>query len=151
MFLARGLAGVQHQDHDARSLKPVRAQPLTPLVTRYSDVGLLAGPLDVNNLCFPVEYCDSRVAQALDLFSGYERKQLADVYDIQAASRGEVTSEEDRLSLKGLLGRTRKLDWVALKEIVEHVGRACPIEELDRKLEACAERKGAILAGGMPA
>lgn len=104
-------------NHDARMTKSLRVEAGTPLVADYRAKGLIAGPLDVDQLLWPYRWVDSRVEALHHIFRAWERARMVEVYAIQAATRGEVPSESERRERRRLLGRIRVVEHDALEAL----------------------------------
>ncbi len=108
-------------DHDARLIKRMRVEPETQLAEELRGDGVIRSLLDVNDLVYPFRFLDKRVQKVFDTFRAWERETSNLVYAIQALSRGEVPSEDERRKLKGILGEFRQLDLEFLESTVAKV------------------------------
>ncbi|MBS1196702.1 MAG: Fe-S oxidoreductase [Proteobacteria bacterium] len=106
-------------NHYARLTKEVRLEAGTPLVELYRQKDLIAGPLDVDELTFPYRWRDTRVEAVHNTFRAWERLDGGRVYELQAASRGEVPSENLRRRRCELLGQVRAVELDVLHSIVD--------------------------------
>jgi len=109
--------------YDARSIKQLRVQPETMLCKRYAQNDLLESSLDVNNLIYSAKYLDDRVLTVMKEYQKWENEVISQVYSIQAKTRGEVTDERVRLSLKSALSQLRDLDFAMLKLLIAKTSR----------------------------
>jgi radical SAM superfamily enzyme YgiQ (UPF0313 family) len=104
-------------DHDARMTKALRVEAGTPLVADYRAKDLITGPLDVDELLWPYRWVDPRVEAVHEAFRAWEIERMGEVYAIQAATRGEVPSEQERRDRRRLLGEIRVVEHEALEAL----------------------------------
>lgn len=143
---AKYLYELELAEHDARSIKDMRVQPLTPLADKYLRQGLVSGPLDINSLRYPVRYHDDRVAWILERFTEYEGEAMKEVYRIQASSRGEVKSVLYRAQSKALLGQVRKIDLEQLCALIAFSDGEIDKADLHRAADDHRRRRASVLA-----
>lgn len=103
--------------HDSRLTKSLRIEPGTPIVSDYSEKGMIIGDLDIDQLIFPYRWCNSNTQEAYEAFSNWENVFADDVYTIQASTRGEVQSESIRSEWRKKLGNIRAIEIEALSSI----------------------------------
>lgn len=104
-------------DVDSRVTKALRVQPQTASVDRYRE--LLMGPLDVNELQYPYQYRDVRVAALESAFRAFELPTKADVYALLASARGEVLEDGRRQAVKRRLALLRDIDLLVLRMLID--------------------------------
>ena len=107
--------------HDARLTKEVRLEAGTLLIEEYREKGLIVGTMDLDELTFPYRWVDPRMGDLHRRFRSWEEKEQAQVYALQAATRGEVTDEVLRGQHRQLLGRIRAVELEALSALVQAV------------------------------
>jgi hypothetical protein len=105
-------------NHYARLTKEIRLEAGTPLVDLYRQKDLIAGPMDTNELTYPYRWRDHQVEAIHNTFRAWEYLDQDRVYDLQAASRGEVRSEAQRRGRCQILGQVRAVELDALQTIV---------------------------------
>jgi radical SAM superfamily enzyme YgiQ (UPF0313 family) len=105
-------------DHDARLGKEIRLEAGTPLVEEYREKGLITGDLELDELTYPYRWRDPRVEQIHHAFRAWEQERREALYLIQAATRGEVPSEQERLRRRGVLGQIRAVENGLLESLV---------------------------------
>lgn len=105
-------------EFDSRSLKRLRLQPLTAISESLSKT--IVGALDVDNLEYPYKFMDEKVGEVYRRYKIWEDKSLDSVWEIQSASRGEI-SEELRKELKSILSQIRNIDFEVLYNIYTSV------------------------------
>ncbi len=120
--------------HDARLTKSLRLQTGTPQLAEFENKGLVAGPLDLDDLTYPYRWLDPRAEAVHNVFRAWERQVIDDVYLLQSATRGEVPCEEQRRFLRAVLGQIRAAEHGALDALVAAAveGREPAAEDLDR-------------------
>lgn len=104
--------------HYARLTKEIRLEAGTPLVETYRQKDLIAGPMDIDELTYPYRWRDARVESIHNIFRTWENLDQDRVYDLQAASRGEVRSEAERRNRCQILGQIRTIELDTLEVIV---------------------------------
>lgn len=104
---------------DSNPLKALRIQPFTLAKDIYYHV--ICGSLDIDNLIYPYEFSDSKVAIVYKIFTQWKKDFSGLLYQIQAEIRGEVLNEIERKEKKKKLGMFRNLDFQALKLIIGYV------------------------------
>ena len=107
--------------HDSRLTKELRLEAGTPVVEDYRARDLIAGPMDLDELCYPYRWVDARAQEVRDRFRVWEVEDQARVYTLQSATRGEVHDLRERARLRALLGRVRAAEHGALEAIYEGV------------------------------
>lgn len=128
LFLrANGLWG-----HPSRFTKALRIQPDTPYVREW--FGDSPPALNANNLSYPYEFDDSRVAAVYDIFRDFELSHLGYQTLVQGAAKGEVASEPERIELRNYLGHLRRVDLEYLQACVEASDSASSIPTATRHL-----------------
>ncbi|MFH1465077.1 MAG: cobalamin-dependent protein [Pseudomonadota bacterium] len=128
--------------HDSRLTKELRLEAGTPLVGDYRAKGLICGPMDLDELCYPYRWVDPRAEEVRDRFRAWEAEEQARVYALQSATRGEVRDPEERARLRSLLGRVRSAEHGVLETICESVARgAGAVPDLGR----WGERRSRVL------
>lgn len=105
--------------HEANLLKILRIQPRTLLSDDLRAEGIITDDLlDINDLKYPYEFEDPKVGWIYKAYQEWESPMKNLYYNLQAASRGEVPSEEIRSKLKMVLGQLREIDMTFLETIV---------------------------------
>ena len=61
--------------HDSRLTKELRLEAGTPLVEDYRAKGLITGPLDLDELCYPYRWRDPRAEEVHALFRAWEAEE----------------------------------------------------------------------------
>jgi hypothetical protein len=107
--------------HDSRLTKELRLEAGTPLVEDYRAKGLISGPMDLDELCFPYRWRDPRAEEVHALFRAWEAQEQQRVYALQSATRGEVRDPAERRHRRDLLGRVRAAEHGALAAITEAI------------------------------
>lgn len=105
-------------NHYARLTKEIRLEAGTPLVELYRQKDLIAGPINIDELTYPYRWRDAQVEEIYDVFHSWECQDQDRVYDLQAASRGEVPNEAERRNRCQLLGQVRTVELDTLHAIV---------------------------------
>lgn len=108
-------------DIDSRSVKKIRAQPFTKTTNKYFEKGIINGNLNLDLLYYPLKYKDSLVFDVLNMFEEWESILADEIYSFQAESRGEVSSELDRIYVKKEISKIRYLDYSVLLKIIEYI------------------------------
>jgi len=108
-------------NHDARMNKKLRIEPFTYLESEMREKGIIGEQLDVDNVIFPYEMQDERTRIVYKQFRAWEKYAEPLVYKLQARSRGECDSEQDRLMDKRYLGLFRELDLDYLRFCIRSV------------------------------
>lgn len=103
--------------HDSRLTKSLRIEPGTPVVKDYFEKGMIINELDVDQLVYHYRWCYGDTQEAYEIFSNWENVFADDVYTIQAATRGEVQSENIRAEWREKLGQIRSVEIEALSSI----------------------------------
>lgn len=112
-------------DHEANLLKILRIQPQTPIEDEFLSEGLIThNSLDINNLKYDYEFEDTNVRWVYKLYQEWEKPMKPIYYQVQAASRGEVPSENIRSKLKWVLGSLRKVDMTFLERCISYASAA---------------------------
>lgn len=105
--------------HDANLLKTLRFQPQTRLSDDLLKAGIITDNLlDINNLEYPYEFEDKKIRLAYLAYQEWANPMKTLYYEIQAAYRGEVPSENIRMKLKKVLGSLREIDMKFLESII---------------------------------
>ncbi len=125
--------------HDARLTKCLRIEPKTPMVEDYQKKGLISGKLDMNELIYPYRWANGTVEDVYHVLSHWENQWMNDVYTIQAATRGEVPSEELRKQWRIELGKIRSVEIEVLERLAQSVSKAVNPETVD--LEEYTEKQ----------
>jgi len=107
--------------HDSRLTKELRLEAGTPLVEDYQAKGLIKGPMELDELCYPYRWRDPKAEEVHDTFRAWESLAQQRVYALQSATRGEVYDPRERRRRRALLGRVRAAEHHALEAIVEAV------------------------------
>jgi len=108
-------------DHDARLIKKMRVEPETQLAKELREEGAIKNPLNVNRLIYPFNFPDKKIQKVFNSFKSWEEETSNLVYVIQALSRGEMSSEDERKKLKRILGEFRQLDLEFLESLVTKI------------------------------
>ncbi|MFC1483289.1 B12-binding domain-containing radical SAM protein [Candidatus Margulisiibacteriota bacterium] len=117
--------------HDARLTKSLRIEPGTPILNEYMKSGLISGKLDVDNLTYPYTWIHSDAEAAFMIFSHWEQQHINYTYRLQALTRGEIISEQERLKLKKHLGEIRSIEIDVLEKIVTSFLNGTSVNESD--------------------
>lgn len=108
-------------NHDARMNKKLRIEPFTYLEAEMREKGIIGKQLDVDDVTFPYEMQDERVKIVYEQFRAWESYAEPLVYRLQARSRGECDSEQNRRMDKRHLGLFRELDLDYLEFCIRSV------------------------------
>lgn len=112
--------------HDARMTKSLRIEPGTPIVKSYEEKDMITGKLNVNQLTYPYKWNNADVQEVYEVFSQWEEKLEPEIYEIQAATRGEIASEVLRSERRSALGNIRFVEINTLKYLVKcAINRQC--------------------------
>ena len=107
--------------HDSRLTKELRLEAGTPLVADYRAKGLITGPLNLDELCYPYRWLDPRAEEVHALYRAWEVEEQERVYALQSATRGEIRDPAERRRRRELLGQVRAAEHGALATITEAV------------------------------
>jgi len=135
------LEDIKLSDSDARSIKKMRAQPMTKLTEQYFHNNLINGDLDLQSISYPLRYKDKEVENVKNEFELFEMKFAKDVYLLQAISRGEVENEKVRLNIKQGLAEIRRIDFQYLKLIIKYIDRKLSLLEINGTKYEMVEKK----------
>ncbi len=104
---------------DSRVTKSLRIIPKTGLEKLYNH--LICGPLSVDEIQYPYEFIDSRVAYLKKEYDNFEKITQMDVYSLLGSARGEIESEDIRINRKRKLAKVRDLELHYLSGLIKYL------------------------------
>ncbi|WP_031480736.1 B12-binding domain-containing radical SAM protein [Maridesulfovibrio frigidus] len=126
---------------DSRSIKSLRVQPKTKYYFDIIAKGTTTSPLSISSLKYDIEYQDKKVLKAKKIFEQFDSIFKEELHTLQAKSRGEVNSEDERATIKKTLDSCRKVDTQALSYLIKNLDSG----NLKKYLVSFISKKEALL------